>query len=148
MNAAIRTFAVSLIIGIAIIAGCSKKGPAFNSEVTGVVTFDGTPLANVRIEFVPESTDGVKIPGSYAMTDDKGSYKLMCENQKPGAAVAKHRVVILQGSPRENSHDRVESSSDAIRVPQSYGIASKTPIQIEITADKHDYPITVTTGRR
>jgi hypothetical protein len=148
MNAtAFRRIAAAWLIGIAVAtAGCGKKAPALNGEVAGVLTFDGKPLANVRIEFMPESVDGVKFPGSYATTDGAGSYKLMCENQKPGAFLGKHRVVILQGSPRENSHDRVEPTSNEIRVPASYGIASKTPLQIDVTANKHNYPIELTSA--
>ena len=128
--------------------GCGNKSLKFNNEVNGVVTIDGTPLANIRVEFIPSTADGTVRPISYAVTNDSGAFKLTCENSKPGAVIAKHRVVILQGRGGENSHDRVDPSPDDLRVPEEYKIASKTPIEIEVTADKHDYPITVSTGRR
>jgi hypothetical protein len=52
--------------------GCSGKIATL--KVTGVVTFDGQPLANANVQFTPK-TEGQGNPG-YAITDENGLYKL------------------------------------------------------------------------
>src|SRR4051794_2434086 len=78
-------------------AGCGKPSYVFNEDVEGTVKLNGAPLPSVQVEFVPEADPGgPQPPLSTSFTDEKGHYRLSHDNQKPGAVVGKHRVVIRQ----------------------------------------------------
>jgi hypothetical protein len=103
------------------------------------VKFDGVPLANAVVQFLPQQPPGVKLFGSSAMTDDKGRYRLMCENEKPGAVVATHRVVVLQG--RDDPDNPRKAAKPKPVLPIAYSVASDTPLKVEVTADRHTYDL-------
>jgi hypothetical protein len=84
-----------LVVGLALFgAGCGSGNVA---PVSGRVTLDGEPAANVRVTFQPfgsaENTNPG--PGSYAITDADGRYQLvMVGTNRSGAVVGRHRVSI------------------------------------------------------
>jgi hypothetical protein len=134
--------------------GCGKKSPPLNESVEGTAKIDGTPLANVTIQFVPDGT--VALPTSSATTDEQGHFKLQCENGKPGAVLGKHHVVVLQGrgdanaraddpqAPRGAEGAPAGKSGRRPSVPGVYMLAAKTPLLIEVTPDRHSYDLTLT----
>ncbi|HEY2786676.1 MAG TPA: hypothetical protein VGJ05_17060, partial [Fimbriiglobus sp.] len=70
-------------------AGCSR-GPTL-APVSGTVTLNGKPLANVQVEFWPEGS----APRSVGMTDQQGRFTLTTDGEgKPGAVVGSHKVVL------------------------------------------------------
>src|SRR5262249_21730260 len=92
------------------------------------------PLRNVRVEFVPDVDPKVQAPTSSAYTDDNGHFQLTCDNQKPGAVMGKHNVVVLGGRTGPDQ-------PKVTHVPSAYGLAISTPLQVEVTADKHTYDL-------
>jgi hypothetical protein len=71
--------------------GCGSSGPEI-VPVTGTVTKNNKPMNNVRIEFWPEATTGIK---STAVTDAEGRYELKTDDGKAkGAIVGTHRVLL------------------------------------------------------
>ncbi len=61
----------------------------------GTVTFNGKPLSDVQVRFVPDiSTDG---PGASALTDQTGKFKLASLSPKgepiDGAVPGKYKVI-------------------------------------------------------
>src|SRR5262245_43426437 len=83
-----RAAATGIVLALAI-AGCGG-GPTL-SPVSGTVTMNGKPLANVQVEFwpidaAPRSTGAIDQTGRYTLTTDNGS--------KPGAIVGRHKVVL------------------------------------------------------
>src|SRR5262245_42177646 len=82
-------------LGLLVLAGCSGKNVVLNETVEGTVKIDGKPLAGVVVQFVPEGE--TRLPGSSGVTDERGHYTLTCENQRSGAVVGKHRVVLIRG---------------------------------------------------
>jgi hypothetical protein len=127
-------------------AGC---GPTWtmNQQVDGVAKLDGKPLANVRIQFVPDVDPKVQAPTSTATTDAEGRFQLNCDNQKPGAVIGKHNVLVFVGrgdSAQANDPDAKPGQAAAGKippVPTFYTVAAKTPLQVEVTADKHSYEL-------
>ncbi|MFL5331213.1 MAG: hypothetical protein ACJ8C4_20160 [Gemmataceae bacterium] len=75
-------------------AGCGPAAPPPLAPVRGKATYNGQPLAKVRIEFIPEEETGAKVLRSTAVTNADGTFEMMCENGKPGATVGWHRVVV------------------------------------------------------
>jgi hypothetical protein len=128
--------AALLVVG----AGCGEKKWNMNEQVEGTVKLDGTPLRNVRVEFVPDVDPKIQAPTSSGYTDDKGHFQLTCTNQKPGAVIGKHNVIVLGGRP--GGEEKVTY------VPAAYGLAISTPCQVEVTADKHAYDLPLSRSAR
>jgi hypothetical protein len=126
--------------------GCGRPELPINPKVEGIVTLDSVPLAGVRVEFIPEGTDPkAGGPTSSGFTDDKGRYELTYGEQKTGAVLGKHRVVILAGRRAAEGRDEREAASDRGKaLPQDYSIAARTPVRVEVTADKHTYDLKLT----
>ena len=92
------------------------------------------------------------------MTDEGGKFKLRCQDRS-GAVIGKHKVVIHPGRPR-SPFDREPVNGPGAApdppksnppVPTSYTLASSTPLETEVTADKHtgyDLVVTGTAPRR
>ena len=144
--------ALRLVAGASLflVAGCSS-GIQMNEQVEGTVKLDGAPLANVVVEFVPNLKSTTQAPVSSATTDASGHFKLICANQKPGAVVGKHNVLIRvgrgggNGGAEEMDAPAAAPQSNAKRptIPADYTSAQKTPIKIEVTADKHSYDVNI-----
>lgn len=66
------------------------------ARVSGRVTLDGKPLAEVRVTFQPKSKGEKEVnpgPGSYAITDEEGRFELRVGAPKSeGAVVGMHSV--------------------------------------------------------
>jgi hypothetical protein len=126
-------------------AGCSGARWKYNDKVEGTVKLDGVPVANVLVQFVPDdaTTQG---PSSQGYTDAKGHFTLKCENDKPGAVLGKHNVVVFAGRAGggEAEEDRDTDGGKAAprpMIPALYTIAAKTPLKKEVTADQHTYDL-------
>jgi hypothetical protein len=116
--------------------GCSS-GPTY-APVEGTVSKGGKPLANVRVEFWPESP-GMK---STAVTNADGRYTLKSEDsQQTGAIVGSHRVVLKDldlygdqflGRKAENIADL--SGGKKQRFTKAYGEAATTQLKKTVVA--------------
>jgi hypothetical protein len=133
---------------LVLLAGCSGKY-AMNNQVEGTVKLDGTPLPNVVVQFVPDVTAGEQPPGASGYTDSQGHYSLTCDNQQPGAALGKYRVTVLPGRSGTAGDDRDAAGvRPGSSVPPFYTQANKTPLKVEVTADKHTYDLNLTRSGR
>jgi len=109
------------ILLAAIAAGCGGGGPDVSTaRVSGVVTLNGTPLANASIAFQPTGS-GNPGPPSSAKTDEQGKFTLHFADGKEGAVVGKHKVLIStrRMAPSEANSD-VEVEVEKEQVPSSY----------------------------
>jgi hypothetical protein len=148
--------AVWLGLGLVVsCTGCGDPAAQLNEQVEGTVSLDGTPLANVVIQFVPAAEGNKQPPGSSGYTDDKGKYRLACDNGKSGAVVGKHRVMVLTGRGEGNrgADDRDPESAKGTpgrrnpAVPPAYATL-KTPLEVEVTPDRHTYDLQLTRTAR
>ena len=122
----------------ALAAGCSADNWVMNEQVEGTAKLDGKPVVNAVVQFVPSGDPKKQAPLSRGTTDDKGHFVLACDNKKSGAVIGKHNVVILVGRGED---DGKQSESG---VPNVYANLAKTPLKIEVTADKHTYDLDLT----
>jgi hypothetical protein len=103
-----------------VLAACAVGAPDDLPDlapVTGKVTLDGKPLANVAIKFEPQG----KGAASNGATDAEGKYELFYVGEKKGAAVGAHIVRITV----ENEADATES------VPSKYNTESELKANVE-----------------
>ena len=146
-----RSLAALLAGLLAAAAGCSGGSLSYTDDVEGTLTLDKVPVADTLVQFVPDVPDGKKAPESSGITDAKGFFRLTrSDNQKPGAAVGPHRVVIF---PRRAAQDRADTGAPdragPPAVPNVYMNAAKTPLRVEVTKDRKTYDLNIsrTPGR-
>jgi hypothetical protein len=132
-----------LAIGL---AGCAR-GPVY-ADVEGVVTHNGKPLGNVKVEYWPV-TDG---PISTGVTDQTGKYILKAEDgTKTGAVVGEHKVLLRDldmlgtkflGRKAENVADM--SGGKKNRIPANYSDNKNTKLKATVNAgtkNTHDLKV-------
>src|SRR5262249_17849369 len=84
-----RLLSLLALLGVLAVAGCSSR-PRM-AEVKGTVKLKGKPLDQIMVEFIPDAATGKRSTGT---TDENGQYTLVCDDQRPGAIVGPHRVVL------------------------------------------------------
>jgi hypothetical protein len=125
---------VALALALVLVGGC-RQGWQYNEQVEGTVKLDGAPVANALVRFVPDDPK-IQGPASSGYTDEKGHFTLACENGKPGAVLAKHNVLVLAGRGGDEA-----AATRRVNIPAAYGSPLNTPLQVEVTADKHTYDL-------
>lgn len=141
-------------LGLCLASSGCKPSPPSITEAEGVVLLDGVPLPKVRIDFIPELSHFGAEYNSTAVTDDQGRFRLQCTNGQPGAAVAPHRVIVIEGPmPNEMRGMSGEAQTAAANylkglknrpIPEQYGTVGKTPLRIEVKPDQKEYEIKMT----
>jgi|SRR3954454_7920106 len=135
-----RTLTV-LAAGLLLAAGCNRAGVV---PVSGRVTLNGRPLANVHVSFQPVAVGKDVNPGggSYAITDADGRFTLrLVESDTPGAAVGKHRVEI---TPRNVDDDSDRRGKGAVTgLPERYNRKSELTFDVPAGGtDKVEFALT------
>jgi len=93
---------VSLAIVAMFLVGCEGDSVGEVVPASGVVTFDGKPIAGVSITLVPQ--EGVKGRGGYGTTGEDGSFELQSAPEVNGVPAGYYRVLFQKfampdGSP-------------------------------------------------
>jgi hypothetical protein len=83
----------------AVLAGCSSQSDGL-APVQGIVTYQGKPLENALVVFIPETPN--LLPAS-DLTDGSGRYELMTKVPGDGASIGKHRVTVTARGPEKTS---------------------------------------------
>jgi hypothetical protein len=125
-----------LIIALPLVTcGCGKKGKewTFNDQVEGVVKLEGAPVANVFVQFVPDDPEE-QGPISRGITDAKGHFRLATDDERDGAVIGKHRILVFAG--RTDTGARAGGN-----VPPSYRNVKDTKLTLDVTPDKHSYDV-------
>ncbi|WP_437223356.1 carboxypeptidase regulatory-like domain-containing protein [Planctomicrobium sp. SH661] len=113
--------AVSLIMTF---LGCGGSGAPAMAKVSGVVTYQGKPLSDANISFVPESG-----PIASGLTDAEGKFSLSIRGT-PGAVLGEHRISITAFKPVTPSPGNKPSAAGSedlnpakpvSRIPEKYG---------------------------
>jgi hypothetical protein len=132
--------------------GCGKKKqPPAIVEVQGVVLLNGAPLPFADVTFMPQLEHFGAEYNSTAVTDAEGRFVLKCaKDGKNGAAVGKHKVLILEHTPDEHRGMGREAQEGLAKyhaglknrpIPEAYGQLLNTPLEIEVKADQKEYTL-------
>ena len=134
--------AVALANGLLLLSatGCSSNEPKI-VPVSGTVTRNGQPVANITIHFEPE-----KGRPSWGRSDDNGRYTLNYERGRDGAVTGTHKVFVefRARSPDEES----QMAEGKLKVPQDrqaildkYGKRDSPAITLEVTPKTTTYDL-------
>lgn len=119
----------------AITAGCGESGPPM-AETTGTVTYNGAPLEDASIVFVPDAG-----PPSTGRTDTEGRFTLNTRG-KPGAVVGTGKVAIKAVEQLIEFKSEADMSSEDIAnmsqslIPEKYGHVMTSGLTQEVRADE------------
>lgn len=150
-----KLFARMLFIAsaCALAGGCSDRPQL--AEVQGqVVTADGKPLGNVRVDFHPDPDKGTRGVGSSGTTNIGGFFTLAYKDGTPGAIVGHHRVVLTdldtfgnvlvgRGDYRTEDPKGPKETPTKSRLPAAYSDLAKTPVKEEVKPGMPAVVITV-----
>jgi hypothetical protein len=124
----------SALLSVTLVAGCSE---AKFAPVSGTVTLDGDPLANVAVSFQPIGDEVNPGPGSSARTNDEGHYTLRVIGGGEGALIGKHRVEI-NSIPGGDANDERRPLSK-VKVPRKYNLNSQLKFDVKRGANQADW---------
>jgi hypothetical protein len=109
----------------AFLAGCGEDRQS--SEVTGTVTIDGRPAADLIVRFQPvgkgASPKEAVGMGSYGKTDSEGKFRMrFSDNDSPGAAPGEHTVILDELTPpgEENNDAGMSTTKVVSRIPKKW----------------------------
>lgn len=123
----LRFYCTALIcIGIVIsMTACGGSDAPTLGQVTGKITFDGAPLPDASVTFMPE-----KVRASSATTDSDGNYELIYIRDETGAAIGKHKVVVSK------LKDEIET------IPKKYSSESELTADVKAGANEFNFDLT------
>ena len=121
----------SLVIATAALSPCWGCGGSAARTMTtlpvkGKVTYKGQPLVRGTVLFEPDGA-GREARGEIK-TD--GTFVLSTHKEGDGAVPGNHRVSITGGTGKASS----------AKIPGKYGSLGSSKLEIEVTAEKTDYP--------
>ena len=107
------------------VVGCQGDGFRL-APVTGSVTYEGAPVADLTIAFSPISTKETPTPGPFSTgtTDSEGKFTLVSRHGKPGAVVGTHRVTIRL--PADATSTKLRDANDRVDDLRSAGADAAT----------------------
>ena len=85
-----RPVVVIFAVALLTVMGCDDGYP----NVSGMITVDEQPIANVRVVFSPQTVGDNHTPGPWSMgvTDESGRYTLRTRRDESGAVAGPHKV--------------------------------------------------------
>jgi len=114
--------------------GCGERGPEVG-EVRGLVTLDGSPLANAQLVFTPATGRP-----STGVTGEDGRYELVYLRDQKGAVLGKHtvRITTLQRS----TSDRGEDPPFREKIPPQYNEVTTLSTEVHSGENTCDFALT------
>jgi hypothetical protein len=129
-----RTLVVLALLVALSVVGCSS-GPKL-VPVMGTLKQNGKPLDQIMVEFIPEAKTGLRLT---ATTDTNGQFTLRCDDQRLGAEIGTHTVVLhdlaIFGGKRWSRADFTKAGPmngpdiKKSRIPDHYGHLPQTPLK-------------------
>jgi hypothetical protein len=114
----------ALITGVflALLCGCGSDGKV--APVSGVVTLNGKPTADIAVTFQPIVPDGQNVagPSAFGVTGSDGRYTLkLYGTETRGATVGKNQVRITGHTEfADMSEETLNKSKPKVNIPTRY----------------------------
>jgi hypothetical protein len=107
---------VASIVSVSFGSGCGSRGGPPLGTVTGTVTLDGEPVPGVSVTFIPEDRGSP----SYGGTDENGVYRLFFNQNRLGAEVGTHNVIIENREPETDDSGKLIDDTPVVKIPKKY----------------------------
>ncbi|MCI0705726.1 MAG: hypothetical protein L0241_32090 [Planctomycetia bacterium] len=121
-----RLLPLALLGVLLVVTGCSDEPRVV--KVSGVVTHNGEPVPNLRLNFQPE-----KGRPSWGDTNEKGEFTLEYDATRKGAQVGMH-TVSASYLPRTGDEEMSGKMPPVVKsITDKYGDMQNSPLKIEIT---------------
>jgi hypothetical protein len=118
---------------LALLLGCGQK----TVPVKGVVTYNGKPLANAFVQFIPEDGGGRDASGT---TDANGAFQLSTFRPNDGALPGSYKVTVQYSEPVEVPAD-LKTAEDVQAAMVRAGASKKPSIVLPPTYTQPDKTI-------
>ena len=131
-----------LAVVLSVHSGCGYRSSDIDlADVSGTVTLDGKPLANVLLTFVPDTGRS-----SFGTTDAAGFYQLKYTGDTDGAVLGEHKVVIeslaaVDGGFSDPSIEHSNADSKEL-VPRKYNARSTLKREVASGSNTIDFELT------
>jgi len=129
-----RVMGLTLVVGMVVgVLGCGSsdrmKGRVPVFKVTGMITYQGSPVANAVVNFVSSQGN----PVATGKTDSSGQYFLTTYDASDGAAAGEYIVLVTKVEvPPEPEQEPTGYPGDQNRskllLPAKYGSDQKSPL--------------------
>jgi hypothetical protein len=108
------------VLALVAVTGCGKSADVDREKtvpVTGVVTYNGTPVAEASVGLVPDAPPGPTPPGrgAFGRTDAQGRFELMTFVAGDGAVPGNYKVTVTKvegGNPAEQAEEGADDYDD------------------------------------
>ncbi len=120
------------MISLVSLSGCSGQG----SNVSGVVTLDGQPLSNAKVELIPLSEAGRIASGR---TKSDGSYKLTTSKTVSGVLPAEYRVKITTSMSTGTSDADIKVTPE--KVPAKFNKKTELTRTVKEGSNRMDFEL-------
>ncbi|MGF1578594.1 MAG: hypothetical protein ACFCD0_04450 [Gemmataceae bacterium] len=138
-----------LVCPLVVLTGCFGKSPPPIVEVKGTVLLNGKPLSKAKVQFIPQIDFGPEYI-AMGLTDENGQFQLTCMGQSGACACTNLVTIHEQDVPDELLLETAQAKLKAYReslknrpIPMKYASLAKTPLKVEVTADKQQYDFTL-----
>ena len=124
----------AVFVAATICTGCGGDGTV---KVSGTVTLDGAPLANVQVNF--DSPTGKVRPAS-GMTNGEGKFKLKTIKENDGAMPGEYKVTVAKLGPAadmsnkdafKKMQEQAKQKTDS-GIHDNYTNFAKTPLKVTV----------------
>lgn len=113
----------------ALFGGCGSEFKL--AQVSGTVTVDGAPAANLQVVFEPQDKGQ---PSSLGFTKADGTYQLRCSSGVDGAVLGQHTVRV---TPNEVD----DPAGPPLTIPAKYNTSSQLMHEVKAGENKIDLQI-------
>ena len=140
-----RRVHVALLLAV-VLAGCGGRGTA---PIKGVLTLDGTPVADATVVFMPDPPDAGRPATGFTSAD--GTFQLTTFRPADGALPGSYRVLVQKTEPAKDAGAAARSAMERARakyeeksiqkaqkpaLPPAYAGFDTTPLRCTVPAQR------------
>jgi hypothetical protein len=115
-----------------LLCGCGSDGKV--APVSGVVTLNGKPIADIAVTFQPLASDGKNVAGptAFGVTGPDGRYTVkLYGTETKGATVGKNQVRFCgYAAPTDMTDEALAKAKPKVNIPTRYWNESKIEFEV------------------
>ena len=113
---------LSAIIAVLLSTGCHESGLPNMVPIRGTVTYDGQPLTEGNVLYLPKTSGGRQARGDI---QPDGSFRLTTLRKDDGAQMGEYDIVVIALNPHPGEPSREELEAAGGLIERGYAIPEK-----------------------